>query len=209
MNTCACTAVNAASVPTLMPPPFAALHRDDDVDEHRHEREERRDQREEPAADQLLLDLQVGQPLALLAVALAVVGLATEHLREQHSRDAERLLGDGAHLGERALRLGRDLAADAPDDAGQEDEERQRRDGHERELPVEPEHRDDDRGRIAMLVRNVWLVSVTTACRPPTSFASRLWISPVRVAVKKRNDNDCRWANSFAQVAQHVLADRS
>ena len=34
-------------------------------------------------------------------------------------------------------------------------------------------------------------VSVTTACTPPTSFASRDWISPVRVAVKNRSG--IRW----------------
>ncbi len=30
-------------------------------------------------------------------------------------------------------------------------------------------------------------VSVTTAWTPPTSLARRLWISPVRVSVKKRS----------------------
>ena len=39
-------------------------------------------------------------------------------------------------------------------------------------------------------------VSVTTACTPPTSFASRLWISPVRVSVKKRSGMLWRWAYS-------------
>ena len=37
-------------------------------------------------------------------------------------------------------------------------------------------------------------VSVTTACTPPTSLARRLWISPVRVSVKKRSGMLCRWA---------------
>ena len=37
-------------------------------------------------------------------------------------------------------------------------------------------------------------VSVTTACTPPTSLASRLWISPVRVAVKNRSGRRCRCA---------------
>ena len=37
-------------------------------------------------------------------------------------------------------------------------------------------------------------VSVTTACTPPTSFARRLWISPVRVAVKNRSGIRWRWA---------------
>ena len=39
-------------------------------------------------------------------------------------------------------------------------------------------------------------VSVTTDCTPPTSFASRLWISPVRVAVKNRSGRRWRWAYS-------------
>ena len=37
-------------------------------------------------------------------------------------------------------------------------------------------------------------VSVTTACTPPTSFDSRDWISPVRVAVKNRSGMRWRWA---------------
>ena len=37
-------------------------------------------------------------------------------------------------------------------------------------------------------------VSVTTAWTPPTSLASRLWISPVRVSVKKRSGIPWRWA---------------
>ena len=37
-------------------------------------------------------------------------------------------------------------------------------------------------------------VSVTTVWTPPTSFASRLWISPVRVSVKKRSGILWRWA---------------
>ena len=37
-------------------------------------------------------------------------------------------------------------------------------------------------------------VSVTTDWMPPTSLASRLWISPVRVSVKKRSGIRWRWA---------------
>ncbi len=37
-------------------------------------------------------------------------------------------------------------------------------------------------------------VSVTTAWTPPMSLASRLWISPVRVSVKKRSGMLWRWA---------------
>ena len=36
-------------------------------------------------------------------------------------------------------------------------------------------------------------VSVNTACTPPTSFAMRDWISPVRVVVKNRRGMNCRW----------------
>ena len=35
-------------------------------------------------------------------------------------------------------------------------------------------------------------VSVTTDCTPPTSFARRDWISPVRVVVKNRSGMNCR-----------------
>ena len=35
-------------------------------------------------------------------------------------------------------------------------------------------------------------VSVNTACTPPTSFAIRDWISPVRVVVKNRSGMNCR-----------------
>ena len=39
-------------------------------------------------------------------------------------------------------------------------------------------------------------VSVTTVCSPPTSFARRDWISPVRVAVKNRSGMNWRWRYS-------------
>jgi hypothetical protein len=47
--------------------------------------------------------------------------------------------------------------------------------------------------RVTVFDKIVLAVSVMTVCRPPTSFWSRLWISPVRVAVKKRSDRVCRW----------------
>ena len=46
--------------------------------------------------------------------------------------------------------------------------------------------------RVTVFDKIVLAVSVMTDCRPPTSFWSRLWISPVRVAVKKRSDRVCR-----------------
>jgi hypothetical protein len=45
---------------------------------------------------------------------------------------------------------------------------------------------------MAKLLVTLDAVSVTTCCTPPTSFASRLWISPVRVSVKKRSGSRCR-----------------
>ena len=47
---------------------------------------------------------------------------------------------------------------------------------------------------IARLLVTELAVSVTTAWTPPTSFASRLWISPVRVSVKNRSGMLWRWA---------------
>jgi ATP-binding cassette subfamily B protein len=46
----------------------------------------------------------------------------------------------------------------------------------------------------AMLLVTLLAVSVTTDCTPPTSLARRLWISPVRVSVKKRRGIDWRCA---------------
>jgi hypothetical protein len=40
--------------------------------------------------------------------------------------------------------------------------------------------------------RTLEAVSVTTDCTPPTSFARRDWISPVRVVVKNRSGMNCR-----------------
>jgi hypothetical protein len=47
---------------------------------------------------------------------------------------------------------------------------------------------------IARLLVTELAVSVTTDWTPPTSLARRLWISPVRVSVKKRRGIDCRCA---------------
>ena len=47
---------------------------------------------------------------------------------------------------------------------------------------------------IARLLVIELAVSVTTAWTPPTSLARRLWISPVRVSVKKRSGMLWRWA---------------
>ena len=46
---------------------------------------------------------------------------------------------------------------------------------------------------VAKLERSELAVSVTTDCTPPTSLLIRLWISPVRVSVKKRSGIHCRW----------------
>ncbi len=46
----------------------------------------------------------------------------------------------------------------------------------------------------ATLLVRLAAVSVTTAWIPPTSFARRLWISPVRVSVKNRSGIRWRWA---------------
>ena len=47
-----------------------------------------------------------------------------------------------------------------------------------------------------MFDRMVEAVSVTTDWMPPTSFARRDWISPVRVSVKNRSGMCCRWEYS-------------
>lgn len=58
--------------------------------------------------------------------------------------------------------------------------------------------------RMTLLLSRVLAVSVMTVCRPPTSFWSRLWISPVRVPVKNRSDRLCRWLNSFPRRSRMI-----
>ena len=45
---------------------------------------------------------------------------------------------------------------------------------------------------ITLLESTFETVLETTFCTPPTSFATRDWISPVRVSVKKLMDSVCR-----------------
>jgi hypothetical protein len=45
---------------------------------------------------------------------------------------------------------------------------------------------------VTKLEKTLLAVSVTTDWTPPTSFDRRLWISPVRVSVKKRSGIFCR-----------------
>ena len=45
---------------------------------------------------------------------------------------------------------------------------------------------------VTRLAKVLLAVSVTTAWMPPTSLDRRLWISPVRVSVKKRSGICCR-----------------
>ena len=47
---------------------------------------------------------------------------------------------------------------------------------------------------VTTLASTLEAVSVTTFWTPPTSLASRDWISPVRVVVKNRRGMNCRWA---------------
>src|SRR5207245_10749201 len=81
----------------------------DEEDQRRRRREEDLDEREERAPDHLLAHLEPGEAAVALAVALDRVALPVEGLREQHARDRERLLGQRRELGERLLRLLRDL----------------------------------------------------------------------------------------------------
>ena len=47
----------------------------------------------------------------------------------------------------------------------------------------------------------------TTFCTPPTSFATRDWISPVRVSVKKPDGQRLQvLIEAVAQVAHHALS---
>ena len=48
--------------------------------------------------------------------------------------------------------------------------------------------------KVTTLARMVEAVVVTTDWTPPTSLASRDWISPVLVLVKNASGSVCRWA---------------
>jgi hypothetical protein len=58
---------------------------------------------------------------------------------------------------------------------------------------------------IAMFDVTEAAVSVTTDWIPPTSFARRLWISPVFVPVKKRSGIDWRWV--YRAVRRSCMTD--
>ena len=61
---------------------------------------------------------------------------------------------------------------------------------------------------ITRLENTLLAVSVTTDWTPPTSFDRRLWISPVRVSVKKRSGSFWRWAYSaLRRSCMTLLAD--
>src|SRR5580692_7967821 len=67
-----------------------------------------------------------------------------------------------------------------------------------------------DDTNVTTLARMVEAVVVTTVWTPPTSLASRDWISPVLVFVKKASDSVSRWGvQPVAQVPHHVLPHAS
>ena len=115
----------------------------DQVDERRGDGEERADQREEVAPNHLLPDLEVGQPLVLVAEAADLVPLPPEHLGQQDARDRERLLRDGAHLGQGLLGDGGDPPP-CPAHARREIQEyRRHRERQHGQLPGQDHHRDE------------------------------------------------------------------
>ncbi len=112
------------------------------IHQRRHDREDRADDHEEPAADHALAQLEPRKPRVGVAVSSDRLPLAPERLREQDPAHAERLLGDRAHLGERFLGLSGDATPDLADSVGQEEEERQQRKRQQRQAPVDQDHRD-------------------------------------------------------------------
>ena len=126
------------------------------VDQRRRDREERADHGEERTPDHRLADLQPGEALVLLVEPPDLVALSTERLGQQDAADAERLLGDGGHVGHGLLRAGRDLATSAPDLHGEPQEQRHQRQRQEGELHRQDQHRDqraDDRDHVGEHVR--------------------------------------------------------
>ena len=94
----------------------------------------------EALGDHLLPHGIAGQVIVVAPEVVQLVVLASEQLGQQYARQGESLLGNRGNLSYRALGAGNYFAAPAPDPAGQQEENRQHRQGHQRELPRQEEH---------------------------------------------------------------------
>ncbi len=122
-----------------------------------------------------------GQPLVLAAEAPDLVALTPERLRQQDAADRQCLLGHRRQIGERPLGVRGHLRRAFPTFAVSQ----MKNGSMNRDRTVS----GTDRISIATSVLAITTtfdriddaVSVTTDWTPPMSFASRDWISPVRV----------------------------
>ena len=122
--------------------PWAELPARPQVNQHGSNREKRRHDGEERAADQLLTDRQGRQPFILPDVNRRCALLAAEQFREQRPGDRQCLLRLRAHVRQRALGFTGDPPAGPADPAGQPDEQRCQRQRQHGQLPRQHDQRD-------------------------------------------------------------------
>ncbi len=114
----------------------------DAIDEGRHDCERRLDRGHDPAARHALPQLQFREARRLAPEALRQDVALAHRLAQHHARHRERLLHERRDVGQRALLDASDLSALGTHAACEQHEHGQQPEGHERQLPVEEQHRD-------------------------------------------------------------------
>jgi hypothetical protein len=95
------------------------------------------DRGHDPAAGHSLTHLEVGEAQRIGFETVGELVAAPHRLAEQDPRDGERLLHEAGDVGERLLRRLRDPAPLVADPAGEQREQRDQREGEERQLPAQ------------------------------------------------------------------------
>jgi hypothetical protein len=139
--------------------------------------------------------------------ARAIRRLAHERLDQRDPRDRERLLRDRFDLVALFARLLADVVHPAADGRERHDHQRNDRERHQREAPIEHEDRHDVVTIVAMLVTIETSVPVTTLSMLSTSLETRFMISPVFVPVKNESGMLVQMRDELrADVAHDPLA---
>ena len=180
----------------------------DPVDRGRHHGEARLDRGHHPAAGHPLAHLEVREPQRVRLEPVRELVAAAHRLAQQDPRDRQRLLYEARDVGERLLRPLRDPATLLPDTTREEGEQRDQREGEQRELPAQEEHADHrrhDRGHVrgdrGRRVRDNVLHAADVVGDPRLHLAgARAREEGKRQALQVAEDRG-------AQVVHHSLAD--
>ena len=168
----------------------------------------RLDRGHHPAARHPLAHLEVGEGLRLALEPVGELVGAPHRLAEQDPGDRERLLDEARDVGERLLGRLRDPPSLLADAARQEHEERDQREGEQRQLPAEQDHPDhrrehrrdarDDRGG---RVRDDALDAADVVGD------ARLHLARARAGEEREREPLQVAEDRGAQVVHHALAD--